>query len=38
MEMLYSLAFYEKCGFQHKEYEMVRYTPEEIVARYKTNF
>ncbi|EFP76880.1 uncharacterized protein PGTG_02341 [Puccinia graminis f. sp. tritici CRL 75-36-700-3] len=33
-----NIPFYEKCGFQHKEYEMVRYTPEEIVARYKKNF
>ncbi|POW00774.1 hypothetical protein PSHT_12867, partial [Puccinia striiformis] len=32
-----NIPFYEKCGFQHKEYEMVRYTPEETVARYKNN-
>jgi len=24
-----NIGFYEKCGYTHKEYEMVRYTPEE---------
>jgi len=33
-----NIPFYEKCGFQHKEYEMVRYTPEDILARHRPNF
>ncbi|KAG0148855.1 hypothetical protein CROQUDRAFT_669561 [Cronartium quercuum f. sp. fusiforme G11] len=30
-----NIAFYEKCGYIHKEYEMVRYTSQELVDRYK---
>ncbi|GAA93923.1 uncharacterized protein L969DRAFT_92171 [Mixia osmundae IAM 14324] len=26
-----NIPFYEKCGYVHKEYEMVRYTPEEVL-------
>ncbi|KAH9815434.1 acyl-CoA N-acyltransferase [Melampsora americana] len=30
-----NIAFYEKCGYVHKEYEMVRYTSPEIVEKYR---
>lgn len=30
-----NIGFYEKCGYEHKEYEMVRYTPEDILVRHK---
>ncbi|MBW0493544.1 hypothetical protein O181_033259 [Austropuccinia psidii MF-1] len=30
-----NIPFYEKCGYIHKEYEMVKYTPQDIIESHK---
>ncbi|PLW50441.1 hypothetical protein PCASD_01467 [Puccinia coronata f. sp. avenae] len=34
----YNTPFYEKCGFQHREYKMVRYTDQETLDCHKAKF